>query len=64
MTFTVYTTAANHPGKVFAQDFDTAHAAERFIIEEMKWESTVSVSCPELGIEVEGDYVGVSHTFA
>jgi len=32
-------------------------------VEEMKWKSTVRVVCIPLGVDVEGDYVGVLHTF-
>lgn len=43
--------------------FFNEKAANAFMVEEMKWESTVSVKCPALGTEVEGDFVNVSHSF-
>jgi hypothetical protein len=44
--------------------FFNAAKANAFCVEEMKWEGTVRVVCLPLGVDVEGDYVGVSHTFA
>jgi hypothetical protein len=38
--------------------------ANRFMVEEMKWESTVRVACLPLGVDVPGDFAGVTHSFA
>jgi hypothetical protein len=44
--------------------FFNAEQANRFAVEEMKWEDTVRVQCLPLGVDVEGDFVGVAHTFS
>jgi len=64
-TFTVITTFATSCGSTdtMKKVFASAKGAERYCTEEMKWESTVRVQCTELSIDVEGDFVGVSHTF-
>jgi len=38
--------------------FMSRRAAERFAVEEMKWENTLSVECIPLGFKVPGDYAG------
>jgi len=47
-----------HP---FVRFFHDPKAAERYAVEEMKWESTVAVVIPELGTKVEGDFVSILH---
>jgi hypothetical protein len=39
----------------------TPSSVEAFAKREMKWEATVRCVCPALEIDVEGDFVGVSH---
>jgi phage-related protein len=59
---TVYSIQGNSVVKD-VKAFESIGRANDFMTEEMKWEGTVRVVCKELGVDVDGDYVGVSHTF-
>jgi hypothetical protein len=51
---TATTTTRN--GETFTETFDTEHAARRFCVEEVKWESTARVVCEAISFDQAGDF--------
>jgi hypothetical protein len=49
--------------KASTRIFFNERAANKYMVEEMKWEDTVRVICLPLGVDVEGDFCGVAHSF-
>ena len=54
-TFNVTVEETN--GNKTVTEFAFAFEAKRFAREESKWEATKRVTCPELSIDIEGEFV-------
>ena len=60
---TTYQVTVNYlDGETATAEFDTAHKAERFANEEAKWENTMRVTCPELGLNIVGSFASYHPT--
>ena len=49
-------------GETVTAEFDTARKAERFANEEIKWENTMRVTCPALGLNLAGSFASYHPT--